>query len=410
MKHIVVIGGGFAGLWSAMGAARKLDELHVAPDDVAITLVSRDRYHSIRVRNYERDLSNARVPLDQVLAPIGVRRVEGNVTGIDFARQQLHVETADGNMTLLYDRLVCAAGSRLYRSDIPGLDQYGFTVDTYDEAVKLGNHLKGLHRYPDTPGRYTAVVIGAGLTGVEIACEMPDRLRTAAALDGHAASHTGNVRVILVDSLPNVGSAMGDSARPVIEEALSALSVERRLATTVQSVDDQGVMLSTGERIDALTVICTMGLRASPLADLFAVERDRWGRLPVDEFLKVRGIDNVFAAGDIAAAMVDNEHTSVMSCQHSIPTGIFAGHNVVCELLGKKPLPLYIDWYVTILDLGPWGAVYTNGWERKVVASGAEVTQIKRHINSVRIYPPLSGNRREILDAAAPVIQPAPAQ
>src|SRR3990170_3593449 len=118
MKHIVVIGGGFAGLWSAMGAARKLDELHIAPDDVAITLVSRDRYHAIRVRNYERDLSNARVPLDQVLAPLGVRRVEGDVTGIDFARQQLHVETADGTMTLLYDRLVCAAGSRLYRPDI----------------------------------------------------------------------------------------------------------------------------------------------------------------------------------------------------------------------------------------------------------------------------------------------------
>ena len=406
MKHIVVIGGGFSGLWSAMGAARKLDELHIAPDDVAITLVSRDRYHAIRVRNYERDLSNARVPLDQVLAPLGVRRVEGDVTGIDFARQQLHVETADGTMTLLYDRLVCAAGSRLYRPDISGLDQYGFTVDTYDEAVELGEHLKELHRYPDTPGRYTAVIIGAGLTGVEIACEMPERLRTTV----RAASHADNVRVIMIDSLPNVGSNMGDSARPVIEEALSALGIERRLATTVQSVDDQGVMLSTGERIDALTVICTTGLRASPLANLFPVERDRWGRLPVDEFLKVRGMENVFAAGDIAAAMVDKEHASVMSCQHSIPTGIFAGHNVVCDLLGKKPLPLYIDWYVTILDLGPWGAVYTNGWERKVVASGAEVKQTKRHINSVRIYPPLSGNRREILDAAAPVIQPAPAQ
>ncbi len=410
MKHIVVIGGGFAGLWSAMGAARELDELHIAPDDVGVTLINRDPYHSIRVRNYERDLSNVRVPLDQVLAPIGVRRVEGDVTAIDFARRQLHVETADGTMTLLYDRLVCAAGSRLQRPDIPGLEQYGFSIDTYDEAVELGDHLKELHHYLDTPGRYTAVVIGASFTGIEIACEMPDRLRTAAAPDGRGTGHTGKPRVILIDALPSVGSSLGESARPVIEEALSALGVERRLATTVRSVDDQGITLGTGERIEALTVICATGLRASPLADLFPVKRDGLGRLPVDEFLKVRGVDNVFAAGDIAAAIVDKQHVSMMSCQHSIPTGIFAGHNSVCDLLGKKPLPLFIDWYVTILDLGPWGAVYTNGWERKVVASGAEVAQVKRHINSVRIYPPLSGDRREILDAAAPVIQPAPAQ
>jgi len=67
-KRIVVVGGGFAGLWSAVGAARKLDELGLGPDDVAITLVNRDAYHCIRVRNYEADLSQVRIPLDEVAA------------------------------------------------------------------------------------------------------------------------------------------------------------------------------------------------------------------------------------------------------------------------------------------------------------------------------------------------------
>jgi NADH dehydrogenase len=89
--------------------------------------------------------------------------------------------------------------------------------------------------------------------------------------------------------------------------------------------------------------------------------------------------------------------------------GRFAGHNVVCDLLGEPMLPLAIDWYTTILDLGPWGAVYTEGWDRRVVAQQAIAKRTKETINRQRIYPPLSGDRRQILDASAPVVQAPPA-
>ena len=88
--------------------------------------------------------------------------------------------------------------------------------------------------------------------------------------------------------------------------------------------------------------------------------------------------------------------------------GRFAGHNVVCDLLGEPILALNIDWYTTILDLGPWGAVYTEGWDRRVVAQGAVAKRTKETINRQRIYPPTSRNRREILAAAAPVVQKPP--
>jgi NADH dehydrogenase len=123
--------------------------------------------------------------------------------------------------------------------------------------------------------------------------------------------------------------------------------------------------------------------------------------------LKVRGVANVFAAGDAARAVVDDAHASVMSCQHGRPMGRFAGHNVVCDLVGLPLLPLRIDWYVTVLDLGPAGAVYTTGWDRAVLATGAAARRTKQTINCHRIYPPLDRNRREILDAA-PVVQVAP--
>jgi NADH dehydrogenase len=118
----------------------------------------------------------------------------------------------------------------------------------------------------------------------------------------------------------------------------------------------------------------------------------------------------VFAAGDVATAkMDDDEHLSVMSCQHGRPMGRYAGYNVISELLGAPMLPLRIPWYVTVLDLGPAGAVYTEGWDRRVVSTGETAKATKRLINGERIYPPLTGDRAALLAAAAPELQAAPA-
>lgn len=150
-------------------------------------------------------------------------------------------------------------------------------------------------------------------------------------------------------------------------------------------------------------------MRANPLTSQIPVERDRPERLPVDDYLRVIGVDHVFAAGDVALARMDDEHTSVMSCQHGRPMGRYAGYNVVGDLLGEPMMALRIPWYVTVLDLGPAGAAYTEGWDRQVVAQGDEGKRTKQLINTQRIYPPLTGDRAEILMAADPVVQTQPA-
>ena len=403
-KQILVLGGGFAGLWSAVGAARKLDELGYGRDVAEVTLVNRDEYHSIRVRNYEADLSAVRLPLADVLEPIDVERVIGSVVSLDLQGRRVEVESDAGQQTLGYDRLVFALGSQLVRPPLPGLAEYAFDVDTYGGAERLATHLQSLTTMRDSPGRWTVLIIGAGLTGIETAAEMPGRLRSLQAQAGIDKPP----RVILADRDPLVGSDMGNSARPVIEEALSSLGVELRMAVDVASVGEHGVTLVTGERIDAATVIWCAGMRANPLAAAFPVEHDRFGRVAVDEFLRVVGLPEVFAAGDVAAARIEGQHSSVMSCQHGRPMGRFAGHNVVCDLFGLPMLPLSIDWYVTVLDLGPWGAVYTNGWDRHVVAQGAAAKKTKQTINFQRIYPPRDRNRTEILATAAPIVQAPP--
>jgi NADH dehydrogenase len=403
-KQIVVLGGGFAGLWSTVGAARKLDELGHGPEAAAVTLVNRDGYHCIRVRNYEADLSAVRVPLDDVLGPIGVRCLEGEVAGIDLTEQTVTVTTAHEQRTLPYDRLVFALGSQLFRPNVPGLAEHGFDVDTYSGAARLNTHLQSLPSLPESLGQLTVVVVGAGLTGIEAATAMPGKLRAVLA----QAKTTRPFRVILADHHPRVGSDMGESARPVIEEALAALGIETQLGVDIVAIGPVGVRLTSGEEIPAATVVWCAGMRANPLTRLFPVEQDHFGRMPVDEFMRVKGVANVFAAGDVAWAMMDDRHASVMSCQHGRPMGRFAGHNVVCDLFGLPLLPLHIAWYVTVLDLGSWGAVYTEGWDRHVVTTGEAAKQTKQVINCQRIYPPLTRNRQEIFAAAAPMVQRPP--
>jgi NADH dehydrogenase len=390
-RRILVLGGGFAGLWSALAAARAREVFGV---DLEIVLLNDTPWHSIRVRNYEADLSDTRVTLDSVLAPVGVRRLLGRVTGLDVASRTV-TYGFDGVQQLIgYDRLVFALGSRLARPPIPGLAKYGFDVDTYDAAMRLNGHIVRLGS-----GASTVLVVGGGLTGIEAAAEMPDKLRAAG---------VASPRVILADHAPRIGSNMGAEAVPVIEEALQALGVEMRGGVSVASVDATGATLQDGERIEAATVVWCAGMRAHSLTAAFPVERDRLGRLPVAPTLKIKGLAAEFAAGDVASFPIDGTHGCVMSCQHGRPMGRFAGHNAVCDLLGEKMLPLAIAWYTTILDLGPWGALYTEGWDRRLVSRGAEAKRTKELINRERIYPPRSGDRQAILDAAAPTVQTPP--
>ena len=237
MARILVLGAGFAGLWAAIGAARKRHELGKSRRDAEILVVDRNPYHNIRVRNYEVDLSDAAIPLAELLDPIGVDHKVAEVAGIDPERQDVVVATSRGREVLRYDRLVLTLGSELVRPEIAGLAANSFDVDTYQAAVRLSDHLAALGRQAPSPGRATVVVVGAGFTGIEVATEMPAKCAKAGITDP---------RIILVDPNPVVGATIGDHGRPVISEALTALAVETRLGVKISAVDARGVTLDSG--------------------------------------------------------------------------------------------------------------------------------------------------------------------
>ena len=375
MKRIVILGGGFAGVWGAIGAARALADAGRADAGgegaVEIALVNPDPWLVIRPRLYEPDPARFRVALDPVLGPSGVRRIEGRATAIDPEGRTVTVDGA----TIGWDRLVLALGSRLTPPEGPV-----HSVDDYAAAVALETHLRALD--PALPGADTAVVVGGGFTGIETAAELKGRL----------------ARVVLVERAETMAPDLGDLPRPTILRALADLGVETRTGARIATIGPDCMMFSNSERLTTRTVVWCAGPRAHPLAGTLGVPTDAQGRLPVDDRLGVVGLQGILAAGDVARASTDGRNVALMSCQHALRQGAAVGRIAAEELLGLDPEPYAQPRYVTCLDLGAWGALLTEGWERRVKQSGAEAKAVKRRINGEWIYPP-AGDRAAVLKA-----------
>ncbi|QTD35914.1 NAD(P)/FAD-dependent oxidoreductase [Pseudomonas fluorescens] len=395
-QHILVIGAGFGGVWSALSAARLLDQHD--RNDVQITVLAPQAELRIRPRFYEPDVHNMKAPLGELFDAVGVKFVKGIADSIDTASKQVTYSDAFGTQgTLNYDRLVLAAGSRVIRPPLKGMIEHAFDVDQIEEAARLEAHIKSLKNQAPSAARNTVVVAGGGFTGIETATEMPARLRAALGDDAQ-------IRVIVVDRAPQIAATLGDGIRPSIVEASKELGIEWVLDASVASVDAGGVTLADGKRIESNTVVWTVGFRASPLTEQVPGSRDPQGRLHVDGNLKVLGHVDVFAAGDVAYAATDDlGNYAAMSCQHAICLGRYAGNNVAADLIGVAPMTYSQPKYVTCLDLGAWGAVFTEGWDRQLKLVGQEAKDLKTQINTVWIYPP-AADRATALAAADPLI------
>lgn len=396
-QQILIIGAGFGGMWTALSATRLLD-IH-GHNQVEVTVLAPQAELRIRPRFYEPEAHRLVAPIGELLDAVGVTFIKGAAETIDV--QQKHVvytDAAGARQIRPYDKLVLASGSGLALPDTQGVAQYAFDVDQIEQAIRLENHLKSLAELPPSRGRNTVVVAGGGFTGIETATEMPARLR--AILGEHA-----DMEVIIVDRGEKVGASLGAEISQSIAEASDELGVTWRLKSSVVAVDEQGVTLGDGQRIEAKTVIWTTGVRASSLTAQIPGERDGLGRLHVDAHLQVIGQQDIFATGDVAYAATDDlGNHALMTCQHAIVLGRHAGNNVAAQILGVAPVAYSQPKYVTCLDLGGWGAVYTEGWDRQVKLTRQEGKALKTQINTVWIYPPAAD--RDVAWAAADPLIP----
>jgi NADH dehydrogenase len=360
--RLVIVGGGFAGIWAAIGAAAKLHEDGAC---AAITLVSADPWMTIRPRLYERAPGELRVPLAELLAEIDAELAIARVASVDPGRRKLILEPGDAEVD--YDALILATGSHLASGAIAG-DRGIHDADTLGAAARLW---RAIDESSQAQPRVT--VIGGGFTGIELAAEIASEIAVA--------------RVTLLDPGSEIGSGYEPAARAEIAAALDGLGVSVRLGARATALDGHTLTLADGSAVRSDISILCGGLAASQVPISTGPDRDRLGRLVVDAQLSVPFHTGLFAAGD-AAAIPLTGRVAPMSCQLAIPSGRAAGRNAAAQLIGGAPERFEYEDYVTCLDLGSAGALFTTGWERRSVLRGAEGKKRKRLINQTLIYPP----------------------
>lgn len=392
-KKIVVIGTGFAGVWSAL-AAKRVINLANKNNEMEVLVIAPEPHLVIRPRLYEANPASMAHPVGPLFENAGIGFFQGAVKSIQAESHTVQVRSAASgtDSEISYDRLILAAGSSVIRpQSVTGLQQHAFDVDTLASAAKLEAHLDDIASQPTTAARSTIVVCGAGFTGIELAAEMPKRLQ----------GRITNPRIVLVDSADVLGPELGPGPRPTIAQALKDMGVEVKLGSAVVAIDADGVTLASGGRIESATAVWTVGVRATPLAQHIPGPKDALSRLQVDANLRVPSTPDTFATGDAACVLADaKNHHALMSCQHANQLGLVSGHNAAADLLGEPLVDYSQAGYICCLDMGAWGAVISAGWEREVKVTGELAKRVKCLINQKLIYPPTIAE--DALSAAAP--------
>ncbi len=379
-NNIVIIGGGFAGFWAALAARR------VAGVRAAVTMISRAPVLQMRPRLYEANPETLGVDLVPLLREAGVRFVEGDAVGIDVAGRTVDLATGE---RLPYTRLVVATGSVMQRPPVIGAET-AHSIDNQTEAIAFDRRLSEIAWAASHPN---IAIVGAGFTGIELALEMRDRL---AVHGGEAVAERATIT--LIDRADVVGPELGGGPHAEIEAALTAARVKLRLGATVATLAANRVTFADGVALEVDAVVLTTGMVAAPFADQIPGERDDLGRLVVDWSLRAPAAPDFFVTGDAAAADTGDGHRTLQSCQHALQLGRFAGENAARDLLGMETIPYSQPRYVTCLDLGRFGAVFTDGWERTVLETGCDAKIRKRRINTVVIYPPANATGEALME------------
>lgn len=346
-KRILILGGGFAGLYTAM----HLEKTLARDEDTTVTLVNRENFFLFTPMLHEVAASD--LDITHIVSPARklLKRVDffhGDVGSIDLGNKKVYVSHGQGEQNhfheLNYTHLVLALGSITNFFDSPGLAENALTMKSLGDAIHLRNHLisnleeADFECFPEErEPLLNFVVAGGGFAGVETVGAINDFLREAIPFYPHLTEEM--LRVVLVHPgeviLPELNEKLGVYA----QKKLTERGVEVKLNTKVESATDREVVLSGGEKITSYTLIWTAGTAPNPHLDAMPCGKVR-GRIQTNEFMEVEGFENVWAVGDCAA--IPDLKTGTFhppTAQHAIRQGKILAHNIRVKIRGGKKKP-----------------------------------------------------------------------
>ena len=346
-RHILILGGGFGGLYTA----KNLERMLRAEDKVEVTLISRDNFFVMTPLLFEAssgilDPRHAVASIRTYLRKVNFLQAEIEHIDLDARQVAVRVEGGDAHQ-LTYDQLVIALGGTTNTRLIPGAAEHVLTFKTMGDAIFVRNHCIQRFERADVetdPAKkraaLTFIVIGAGFVGVELAGEMSEFLPNISRAYRNVSA--SEIRLLLIEAGPRVAPEFEEKMAAYIVRKLTESGVEIRTSTPVERVERDRVILKGGEAIVAETITGAMGVTPSPLVQALPVEKSRKGAIVADAELRVKDRPGVWAIGDCASIPSPDGKPYPPLAQHALREAKVLAHNIAATLRGAKHLRPFI--------------------------------------------------------------------
>ncbi|EOL14492.1 NAD(P)/FAD-dependent oxidoreductase [Enterococcus faecalis] len=359
-QNIVVVGAGYAGVSATKFLAKKFKK----DTDVTITLIDRHSYHTMMTELHE--VAGGRVEPEAIQYDLqrlfsrkkNVKLVTDTVTGID--KENKVVKTLAGSYP--FDQLILGMGGEPNDFGTPGVKENGFTLWSFDDAVKIRHHIEATVAKaaiePDAEVRkamLTFVVCGSGFTGIEMVGELidwKDRLAKDAKID------PDEIALMVVEAMPTILNMLSRNDAAKAERYLEKKNVQLLLNSPIVEVAADHIKLKDGSEVPTHTLIWTAGVKATSDAADFGLEAARGSRLVANEYMQAKGYEdkNIYIIGDLVYYEETPNTPTPQIVQAAEQTGHTAAANIVADIKGGEKHAFKGNYQGFMVSIGAkWG-------------------------------------------------------
>ncbi len=345
--RICILGGGFGGLYTALRLSQLPWTKAEKPDIVLVDQRDRFVFSPFLYELVTGELQSWEVapPYEELLEGTGIRFCQKEVASIDIESRQVQLQDGEA---LTYDRLVLAMGGETPLDLVPGAADHALPFRTIADAYQLEEKLRQLEESPRDKIRIA--IVGAGYSGVELACKLADRLGD-------------RVRLRLVEQTDQVLRSSPTHNRDAADKALTARGVWLDLETTVDSIAEDMISLSYKGAVDTIPVdlvLWTVGTRVNEVVKNLPLKQNQRGQLITSPTLQVVDSPEVFALGDLADCKDADGQQVPATAQAAFQQSDYAGWNIWASLTNRPLLPFRYQYLGEMMTLGENNATLTG--------------------------------------------------
>ncbi|MCC5603553.1 NAD(P)/FAD-dependent oxidoreductase [Nostoc favosum] len=346
-SRICILGGGFGGLYTALRLSQLPWESTQKPEIVLVDQSDRFLFSPLLYELLTGELQTWEIapPFEELLQGTGVRFYQGVVSGIDIDQKLVNIQEG---LEIPYDRLVLALGGETPLDLVPGAASYAYPFRTISDVYRLEERLRFLEE--SDADKIRVAIIGAGYSGVELACKLADRL-----------GERGRFRIIeIADQILRTSPEFN---REAAKKAIEARGVFLDLETKVESIEQNSISLEYKNQLDTIPVdlvIWTVGTRVAPVVKSLPLKQNQRGQISTTSNLQVLDHPEIFALGDLADSHDIEGQQVPATAQAAFQQADYTAWNIWASLTNRPLLPFRYQQLGEMMALGIDNATLTG--------------------------------------------------